>query len=146
MLMRAVPAAWPLAQAVESMTAECCSTQAGLLVPSDSMATVVAPAALTAPIPRASAQRGTRSNMLVALPFSGIAPIRLCGDAPTRSVSGFGDQCFGRFERVVEPKGLSFPALKTDLMGRELVRTGETRAPIPHPPGPCGPDPSVECR
>src|SRR4051794_22542130 len=69
MLMTALPAASPLAQAFESSTAECCSTQAGLLLLALSMATVVTPAALTAPIPRARAQRGTRSNMVMALPF-----------------------------------------------------------------------------
>ena len=74
MLARALVAvpvtASPLAQDLESTTAECASAQAGWLVPSDSMATVVTPAAPMAPIPRASAQRGMTSNMMVALPFS----------------------------------------------------------------------------
>ena len=56
------------------------------LLPSVSKAMEPTPAALRVPMPRARAQRGMTSNMMVALPFSCIAPIRLSGDAQVPSV------------------------------------------------------------
>src|SRR5579872_5633367 len=85
-----------LAQVVESATAECDSAHAGVLLLDDSMATVLTPAALMAPIPRARAQRGMTSNMVVALPFVLASPrsdtaLRRCSSP----LSGRCDECFG---------------------------------------------------
>jgi hypothetical protein len=100
MLVRALPvrpamaSVW--AQVFESATVECDDTQAGEVDADDSMAAVVTPAALIAPMPRARAQRGMTSNMVMALPFVLASPrsgtaCRRCSSP----LSGRCDQWFG---------------------------------------------------
>jgi hypothetical protein len=101
-----VPVSWALswsmlasallasAQALDSMTAEVEETHAGLLELSVSMAMVETPAALTVPMPSASAQRGMRSNMVVGSPFL-FAPPRSVVRRCSSPLVGRCARCFG---------------------------------------------------